>query len=403
MSVLKERTWVTKSGEKKSAWCVIYSDVQGKRRMKTFKRGDNKAARRFQVNVDKAVQDGVHVAESVSVTVAKAAEDWITRCEAHGRERSTLETYRRIVKLHINPHIGRMKLSQLNSSVLSTFEDNLLRGNPAPGEEIGYTRSAVITKKVLGVLSMLLSDAMRRGYTSHNIARDYRSGSQAGADHKAEKRQKGKLRIGTDIPSRAEIKLIVDHLEPRWRPIILTLVFTGLRSSELRGLRWGSIDFNKNELHVCERVDQYGAFGAPKSAAGERIVPLPSIVTNTLRELKLKSPHSADSDLVFTSKRGGPLFHNAFVLFGWQPAQVKAGVVTADGKAKYPGLHSARHFYASWCINSKADGGLGLSAKAAQSRLGHSSITLTLDVYGHLFRDNDTSSELAAAASALLD
>ena len=180
-------------------------------------------------------------------------------------------------------------------------------------------------------------------------------------------------------------------------PIILTLIFTGLRSSELRGLRWGSIDFAKSELHVRERVDQFGKFGAPKSAAGERIVPLPSLVTNTLRELKLKSPHSADIDLVFTSKRGGPLFHNAFVLFGWQPAQVKAGVVTADGKAKYPGLHSARHFYASWC------GGLGLSAKAAQSRLGHSSITLTLDVYGHLFRDNHTSSELAAAASALLD
>ncbi len=136
--------------------------------------------------------------------------------------------------------------------------------------------------------------------------RDIKSGSQASADHKSEKRQKGKLRVGTDIPSRAEIKLIVDHLEPRWRPIILTLVFTGLRSSELRGLRWSCIDFAKSELHVRERVDQFGKFGAPKSAAGERIVPLPSLVTNTLRELKLKSSHSADSDLVFTSKRGGP-------------------------------------------------------------------------------------------------
>ena len=62
-----------------------------------------------------------------------------------------------------------------------------------------------------------------------------------------------------------------------------------------------------------------------------------------------------------------------------------------------PGLHALRHFYASWCINRKVDGGLELPAKVVQERLGHSSITMTLDTYGHLFPRGDDADELAAA------
>jgi integrase len=64
---------------------------------------------------------------------------------------------------------------------------------------------------------------------------------------------------------------------------------------------------------------------------------------------------------------------------------VRAGVVNADGRAKYTGLYSLRHFYASWCINRRADGGLELPAKVVQERLGHSSIAMTMNTYGHLF------------------
>jgi integrase len=70
--------------------------------------------------------------------------------------------------------------------------------------------------------------------------------------------------------------------------------------------------------------------------------------------------------------------------------------------AKYTGLHSLRHFFASWCINRKADGGLELPAKVVQERLGHSSIVMTMDGYGHLFPRGDDSAELAAAEKVLL-
>ena len=82
--------------------------------------------------------------------------------------------------------------------------------------------------------------------------------------------------------------------------------------------------------------------------------------------------------------------------------QVAAGIVDATGDAKYTGLHSLRHFYASRCINRKADGGLELPLKLVQARLGHASISITADVYGDLFPRTDDGSELAQAELRLL-
>jgi integrase len=81
---------------------------------------------------------------------------------------------------------------------------------------------------------------------------------------------------------------------------------------------------------------------------------------------------------------------------------VAAGVVDAKGEAKYTGLHALRHFYASWLINRRQDGGLELPIKTVQQRLGHSSIVMTSDVYGHLFPCGDDGSEMAEAEKLLL-
>jgi integrase len=71
-------------------------------------------------------------------------------------------------------------------------------------------------------------------------------------------------------------------------------------------------------------------------------------------------------------------------------------------KASYTGLHATRHFFASWCINRKADGGLELPGKVVQERLGHSTVGMTMDTYGHLFPRGDDAAELAAAERLLL-
>jgi integrase len=68
----------------------------------------------------------------------------------------------------------------------------------------------------------------------------------------------------------------------------------------------------------------------------------------------------------------------------------------------YPDLHALRHFYASWCVNRKADGGLELWLKVVQCRLGHSSIQMTADRYGYLFPRGDDAAELQEAQEAFL-
>lgn len=199
----------------------------------------------------------------------------------------------------------------------------------------------------------------------------------------------------------AEIKAIIHNLKGRWRPLIVTAIFTGLRASELRGLTWVDVDFKRCVLHVRQRADRYNEIGPPKSKAGNRDVPLSPHTLNTLREWKLKCPKS-DKDLVFPNGKGNVESLGNIINRGLIPTQVAADVVTKGGKAKYTGMHTLRHFYASWCINRKEDGGIGLPPKIVQERLGHSSITMTMDVYGHLFPRGDDTKELAEAESALL-
>jgi integrase len=128
-----------------------------------------------------------------------------------------------------------------------------------------------------------------------------------------------------------------------------------------------------------------------------------------LREWKLFCPKNA-LDLVFPSKFGRVEHHVTIVTRGLARTLIEAGVTVKgtdkDGapivRAKYTGLHSLRHFYASWCINRRTDGGLELPAKVVQERLGHSGISMTMDVYGHLFPRGDDAAELAAAEKSLL-
>src|SRR5262249_34570837 len=137
--------------------------------------------------------------------------------------------------------------------------------------------------------------------------------------------------------------------------------------------------------------------GQPKSVAGERTIPLPPMLVNTLRQHKLKST----GDFVFATDAGN-VQHYADVLHrGFEPAQIAAKIVNDKGKPKYS-LHSLRHFFCSWCINREKDGGLELPLKMVSERMGHSSIAVTANVYGHLFPSHDDGSELKDAEKKLL-
>jgi len=406
---VRKRTWKTADGTERQAWIVDYVDQAGKRHIKTFDRKKDADAYRATTGVE--VRLGTHTADSQSITVAAAAEKWMATGRQNGLERSTLAAYRQHLDLHILPYIGAAKLSQLTAPMIRELEDKLRAGDPAPGakDDTPRPRSTAMVKKVRTSFSSLLADAQERGLVARNVVRDLRSSRKRGKERQAEFRQKGRVKVGVDIPTREEIKAIVDHAKGRWRPFLLTAIFTGLRASELRGLRWADVDLGRRELHVRQRADRYNEIGVPKSGAGERTVPLPPIVANALREWKLACP-KGDRDLVFPTSTGQIEHHTNIVHRGLAPTEIAAGVTVArpgrDGAqtvvAKYSGLHSLRHFYASWCINRRADGGLELPPKVVQERLGHSSIMMTMDVYGHLFPRGDDSVELDAAARSLL-
>lgn len=401
---VRKRQWHTSKGEAREAWVVDYVDQHGARHIKTFDR--KKDADRYHAAVNVEVMEGVHAHERGSITVKAAGEAWLEAAAANGLEAATLAQYRQHLRLHIEPYLGAVLLANITPATVRKFEDDLKLG-----ADTGKPRSPALTRKVMVSLSSIVADAQERGKVARNVVREVRARRTRGADRRSERRQRGRLKVGTDIPAPAEIKAIVEHLEGRWRPLILAAVFTGLRASELRGLTWRDVDLDAAELHVRQRADRFNTIGKPKSEAGNRTVPLPPIVVNALRHWRLICPRRDGAlELVFPNGRGKVESLANIINRGLIPPQIAAGIVEKrtddEGRpvaaARYTGMHALRHFYASWCINPRSAGGLELPPKVVQDRLGHSSITMTMDVYGHLFPRGDDAGELAAAERALL-
>jgi integrase len=380
MSVRK-RTWQNADGSQGEAWVVAYTDFAGKRRIRSFEK--KREADAYHASVGTDLRSGIHVPDSQSVTVAEAGRLWLEGCELDELERSTLDYYRQHLERHIVPLIGAVKLSRLTVPMVRAFEDKLR-----------LDRSPTMVRKARVSLGALLTDAQERGLVGQNVVRALRARRRRGKDVRSAARQSSKLRVGVDIPSPDEIRAIINAASDDRRPLMLTAIFTGLRISELRGLRWDDVDLKCAELHVRQRADRYNTIGKPKSAAGERVIPLPPMLVNTLRVWKLAGP-KGEMGLVFPAADGSVESYVNVTRHVLVPTLLAAGV------AKY-GWHSLRHFYASWCINRKVDGGLELPAKMVQQRMGHASIAITTDVYGHLFPRGDDGAELAAAERALL-
>jgi integrase len=374
---IRKRTW--KTGE---AWVVQYStaekDARGKRRrhIKSFERKRDAEAFEAQTRVD--VGKGVHVAHSRSVTVETAGRKWVDSCTA--LEQTTINQYEQHLKYHINPLLGAVKLSALTIPVVRSWQDRL----SADG------RSPAMIRKVTTSLSTLLSDAMERGDAAQNVVKSMATNRKRGKSGKAEKRAKGKLRVGTDIPTPNEIQSLLSRAKGKWRPLLLVGIRCGLRASELRGLPWTDINFEKAELHVRQRADRYHQIGNPKSEDSHRTVPIAPATLAALREWKKECP-AGELNLVFPNDAGHVESHDNIINHGLIPAWEAAGVTD-----RYSGLHALRHYFISWCL-ARPPVGVGLSLKEASERAGHANIAITADTYGHLLPRDDEAAALASA------
>ena len=253
---------------------------------------------------------------------------------------------------------------------VTDFSDELLRGG----------MSLATARKVLSSLKTLIVAAQKRGLVAQNVA----------STVKFRKDDRKKELV---IPTKEEVRQILDHAG-KWRPILITAALTGLRASELRGLMWADVDFEKKVLQVRRRADYTGALGAPKSRAGTRTIPLAPPVVNALKEHQLALPKPLQ--LVFPNSRGRVTFYETIYLHGFVRAQERAGLVDDAGKPKF-GMHALRHFFASWAIEQ------GFSPKKVQALLGHATIAMTFDRYGHLFPSlEDDHAKFAAGALTVI-
>jgi integrase len=252
---------------------------------------------------------------------------------------------------------------------------------------------------VLSSLKGIIKHAQRQGLIAKNPAQP--------VSIRVPKRGTVKLKAGRDFPDKAETNAILKTASGRWRPLIVTAVFTGMRASELRGLRWEDLDLARALIHVRQRADHWGTMGLPKSEAGERTIPMTPMVTNTLKEWKLACPRREGKlDLVFPNGGGNVETHANICNRSWYPLQIEIGLTQDTGekdaegtpvlRAKY-GFHCLRHFFASWLLAE------GFSLKKAQGLLGHATMAMTADTYGHLLPDPENdAAKMEAGALALV-
>lgn len=371
MTTIRKRSWATPKGEEKTAWLVDYRDSKGARRSKQFSR--KKDAEAWQTQAAWHVIQGTHTPDSQSITVRRAAEHWLARACRERLEPTTIAAYEQHVRLHLNPLCGDKKLSHLTRPIAEGLRDDLVERLSRP-----------MAARVMRSLASIVREAQRRGLVAQNVC--------TGVTVRRAKREKARV----VIPTKAEMKALViaarASSDPMDAPLVVTCIFLGLRASELRGLTWGHIDLKRKALSIEQRADAQNNIGPPKSAAGRRVIPLADIVVTELRKWKLQCAQT-DLGLVFPSEAKKVISHAVLHKLHLWPVQVQAGVVNLrEGKpvARYAS-HALRHCAASLWIEQR------VSPKRVQTWIGHHSIQVTFDTYGHLFEQVDADAAVMQA------
>ncbi len=291
-------------------------------------------------------------------TVRDACESWLRTSERNGLERSTLKAYRSHAWVHIDPKIGDLLVTELSRADVRDFLDELL--------DEGVSR--VLVRKIMVSLRAVLAEAVEREWVDYNVAAEVRV-----------KRSNGRDRKRALIPTKDEIRTILDSAPESHRVMFILAIFTGMRISELRGLPWGSVDFKRRIIKVTQRADEFGVLGPPKSKAGEREIPTAPMAEKALKEWIPASGAQPDT-LVFPNLAGKVQNYSNIYNRVFKPMLVENGITDERGRAKF-GIHALRHAAASLFIEQ------GWNPKKIQTLLGHASINMTMDVYGHLFEN----------------
>lgn len=326
----------------------------------------------------------------VQTTVRDAAAEFLRGARdgsipnraGHRYKPAALRGYERGLR-RIDDAIGHMKLTEVTRADVQDFADSLT----AEGLE------ASTVQNILDPLRVIFRRAIRRDVVAVDPTENLEL-----------RRPKGQRdRIATPSEAAALLAALPDSERAIWA----TAFYTGLRRGELRALRWADIDLPGRVVHVSRGWDDVEGEQDVKSDAGERDVPILDALAPELAAHRLRTGRSGEA-LVFgldaqTSFYPSTVRNRALRAWGWKtvpnpspgPGQPKQVLVKASEDALVPiGLHEARHTCASLLIAS------GANPKVIQKVMGHATIQMTFDQYGHLMPGG--LEEAAAAANAYL-
>jgi integrase len=401
MAKIRKRRWTTAKGVS-VAWAVDFTDENGDRRREQFR--SRAEADAFRVDIEGQLRTGTYRAEAAKITVKETAEKFLEHCEGRmkRRERMTRHNYNVYVghvwnyicpdpdrfkgrhrpkrMIVFQEGIGGVKLAQLTARRVGDYRDRL--------RDAGV--SVPTTRRILGTLRVMLNYAISRDLVAVNAAR---------AIKVIGRRDEGSKKIVP--PSKEAMKQLIAVADADFKVKLIFASSTGVRAGELHALRWRHVDFAKAEVKIETRVDAYQEEDVPKTAAGMRTIPLSSTLVLLLKEWKLRTKRSKPDDLVFPSRRGWYVGHDTMVKRKFLPLFDMLAARHAEDPVNHPpppprfNWHGLRHFAVSCWIEA------GLSPKAVQTFAGHSSLQVTMDRYGHLFKSEDHRRAMDAIANDL--
>lgn len=275
----------------------------------------------------------------------------------------TTADYRKLLALHIAPALGELPLTAITADVIRRWVRDGL------AEMADKTR-----RNVFSLASGILGTAVEAGHIDANPCRSVRLPRTDAPKTKA-------------LLTPGDLRLILEEIPERHRPLIVTLAGTGMRWGEATALTVGDVDLLADPpvAHVVRAVKHRArrddAPGRPKTERGTRDVALPAAVVDVLTPLVMRPA----ADLLFPNTRGHRIGNSTFHTSVWQPALDRACDEKRHGPAALahrPRIHDLRAFATTWMI----DGGVPIDVVADQ--LGHESIETTFGIYRRVNKAN---------------